>query len=1183
MLGFSNEAVKFHKAVLTIFECGIMIGILLPSLGLAGDGSSTEREIFRSLAVVASLFISGYALLRIWGFVSSDTVSPYADLHDVLDGRSQSTIGRMETVFFLTFVSLVLETSLMSLGYQQGHLIAFGVSAIVLRFVMLAVNAHAVLRLNHIGCNSEYVAYTHVLDEAETSSTLGSLDSSQEELKLWYIAQRLRSLMSGSFNRGYKYILAILVVLCLCTVTHFTYEFYKIFSQQEPILSPSVVNEQKKYSKTASYMPRRLHSSYKVHLVVVDGLRYDLTREGASSLGDLINAPTFRNASLQYKAMAQLPSFSVPNWLTMLTGALPETHGVTGNLLAEETSFDHIFQQARNYQVHAGMTGTTWWRDLVFSTLPTLDGDGTVAASFVPEGSPEYPKSTADPADWERLRTAVKAIRRNRVPSPFGLGSVRNFYELFLTHFSDVDMQGHEYGISVEWNTDNSYMRAIDNKTEAIRRIIDEMDNSTILIITSDHGHLKRGGHGGVSEELRDVPIVFYNKAGIFDGNKQFDNTTNRFTQDTYPRNIANQTDYQNVDLCSTITALLGIPSPRQSIGIFIEDPIHQALAAANISSSQNLLYYDLFMAKLAAVRSYADTFSSAGFLSDIGEPATLRDPAIKALEESLGTASIELYVAGTQQLVADFWRMRNARKKFVEDRNIATSIITGIPAVFMVVYIITMHGPANIHAIIKRRNRSSYLNTSTCIAAFITVLAFFAVSIASFIIWYAADGWGLWDSTLTHTTSVAPRFLVRAVVIPIIAFIFFTKLFLAHAIVWRTQETWDAIQERRIRQKSISSSNFVSRGAYFITDVVRLLAAGLRDCATVVFATSRYKPHLFPRVTLYFTYLALWTMIASVLLLMCQCPYTYIFPIVFSTQHVTENNLEYRFRVITVLMMVMPLQIGTALLLWILPSQRKQDDMCAWDHLWVTAYLHNDWQVVQEAEEKPKTERQLRLGKESIVNISSEYRRELVSAAIMLLMRPMLRVSPDLLHLADLSGAKAIGEGGEADEKGDAQRDQLHRHQRQRLRDSLKRSNASKWQESAATAQRRAPAVANEPVESYASEEPARPREQQPKAQAQQPRAVTVREPEPEKTTSRQPQQQSPVEERRPQQQQQPQQQPSSRRAPAAEASPSSSQSLKQDESGAFDDGDQPETKLRSKNSRRQLRVKREGANDDE
>merc|ERR1719238_760462 len=283
----------------------------------------------------------------------------------------------------------------------------------------------------------------------------------------------------------------LLLVLFVFSLGMVTYEFAKIFANQPPLFSQSL-NEKYNALSSASFGTARSHSAWKVHVVVVDGLRDDLVDQGASDLGDLFASPAFAANAIRLRMRAQLPSFSVPNWMTLLSGAPPEQTGVTGNLLSSETSYDHVYRVSEKYGLHAGLTGTPWWRDLIFSSVPTLDGDGTIWADYKPAGTPGYAWDTSNPADEARLNVALNAAVRSRVASPFGAAGATNLYEFFLTHFSDVDKQGHEYGVTTEWNTRDTYLGAITNKTAAIQQIISAIDNQTVLVITSDHGHVKR-------------------------------------------------------------------------------------------------------------------------------------------------------------------------------------------------------------------------------------------------------------------------------------------------------------------------------------------------------------------------------------------------------------------------------------------------------------------------------------------------------------------------------------------------------------------------------------------------------------------------------------------------------------------------------------------------------------------
>ena len=142
------------------------------------------------------------------------------------------------------------------------------------------------------------------------------------------------------------------------------------------------------------------------------------------------------------------------------------------------------------------------------STLPKppIGGDGTVSTSHDAVSS-----SSADRADVVRGQIAVDAIKSN-------------LYDLFVVHLSDVDIQGHNFGVTKDFNTEGggegSYYGAVANKTQIIRDIIaavdardrkgamDGAESDTAVLITSDHGHVDPGGHGGLGTAIETTPLV---------------------------------------------------------------------------------------------------------------------------------------------------------------------------------------------------------------------------------------------------------------------------------------------------------------------------------------------------------------------------------------------------------------------------------------------------------------------------------------------------------------------------------------------------------------------------------------------------------------------------------------------------------------------------------------------------
>lgn len=1007
-MNFDDAPVKAHVAkfekiaglrlVSLVLLLVQLIAIHLPVLAISGSDANTNNDIFRALSMVCTFFLNLYAI--------------------VILNQAVTAFRVLQTFFVINFLCLVFEMAMFHLGTHHEVVIFFGIASVIIRSVQIFLSAKMVFKAVRAGACSEET-YTRYMDHLYTSMmnqgvknvvtqaeafnpktqqeakllalllapntraaatltdaaaakdvvSVGSGDESDETTalksvemshmqtiaefgagssstnwKLWNCATHIRKLLFTRDRFGHLVTVILLSILLALTIGNFVFEFVKIFMNQTPLLDTDLNDKYNDIALTKEYMPTRTHSSWKVHIVVVDGLRYDHTEPGQSAIGDMINTAAFQPHSVRFAARAQLPSFSVPNWMSILTGAPPENHGVTGNIGNDETSFDHIFRQAKKYGIHAGMTGTPWWKLLVFSTLPPLDGDGTIDSQFRPAGWPKYPKSTADPGDWARLEVALRAARRSTVTLPFEpVDNTTGMYGLFLTHFSDVDMQGHEYGIDTEWNPDDSYMRAIANKSEAIRQIIDVIDDRTVLIITSDHGHVKRGGHGGVSMELRDVPVIFYVKNS---------NLASRVPAATFlrpdvpPRSEAGGA-YQNLDICATVSALLGIPSPRQSIGVFIEE-----IVEALVPDAYKLIhYYDLFRAKVSSFREYREMmrlgiFSAIGGALDadkINETIATWDPV--ALNTSASKATLMETIIEMRDAYND---MSTARRRYLYIRNLVCSCLLIVPWLLLMLFIFDTATVVNMPSLVDSSSPCSALNRIACFKGFITVFFYLLISIVVFLIaYFPITGYTVWDSTLTHTPSVALRYLVTTIIAPIIIFVVLTKLFLANCIEWKLPQIF------AVRRFGIGKLDAYRVGAF--------LNFAFQDIKTFCFTTKVYKPEKFPEAYVYIYFLAFWTSFATSVVLIIAFPFTWVIPIVFSTEHVTEFNLQHRFRVITVMMILVPLQVGTLMLLIFRPAL-SMSSMLQWDNLFIQAHLEHDLyelkKLIAAAEKDKKSEK---------------------------------------------------------------------------------------------------------------------------------------------------------------------------------------------------------------------------------
>jgi hypothetical protein len=114
--------------------------------------------------------------------------------------------------------------------------------------------------------------------------------------------------------------------------------------------------------------------------------------------------------------------------------------------------------------------------------------------------------------------------------------------ELIVMLVGAVDVAGHVHG-----GQSPHYRDAALIADHALSRALAGIDlDRDAVIITSDHGHTNRGGHGGIEPEVITVPFIAAG-AGIKQG--------------------AGVTDARLIDIAPTVSALLGIAAPGHGLG----------------------------------------------------------------------------------------------------------------------------------------------------------------------------------------------------------------------------------------------------------------------------------------------------------------------------------------------------------------------------------------------------------------------------------------------------------------------------------------------------------------------------------------------------------------------------------------------------------------------------------------
>jgi len=284
----------------------------------------------------------------------------------------------------------------------------------------------------------------------------------------------------------------------------------------------------------------------RVFLVVIDGLRLDRSYE-------LPLLDELRRRGVDSDATSHYPTWSRPNYVSILTGVPPDASGVRTNHHTTPVQLDSLMDRARAAGLHvatatdydvlprlflrrpsaAGAVRSPLDLDLDLDTETMIDVDGI-----------EDPATSVRAPDAD-LASPFDDARYTPWPGGFseaGSALAAGDADLVILLVGAVDAAGHAHG-----GDSPEYREAARLADHAIARVLAHIDLSQdAVIVTADHGHTGRGGHGGMEPEVLTVPLVAAG-AGIWPG--------------------AAAIDARLIDVAPTVSALLALPAPGHGLG----------------------------------------------------------------------------------------------------------------------------------------------------------------------------------------------------------------------------------------------------------------------------------------------------------------------------------------------------------------------------------------------------------------------------------------------------------------------------------------------------------------------------------------------------------------------------------------------------------------------------------------
>jgi len=401
------------------------------------------------------------------------------------------------------------------------------------------------------------------------------------------------------------------------------------------------------------------------------------------------------------------------------------------------------------------------------------------------------------------------------------------------------------------------------------------------------------------------VPLVFYKRDSYF-SEQHFTTARKRL----FRRNE----EFQNVDLATTVSALLGVPVPRQSLGRFI-DEVMWLLPPDELEKT----YFDLFRQKQTLVKH---------FLVQLGVEVAGSDGSDSKYKELLYEKrdghEVEEYVDWVKELLLVYEEERQAALDQMIARNIVLTVVINLMILAGVLYVMQRYTFCDLTGIcyldaplsvsvdpdlslpdvpIEDRTRSVKAgNWKALMLSLLAVSVYYGLSIGLFLALYQSYGYmpEIWDSTYVHTPGVIPRFLASTLFMAGLSEFIMIRFY----SVWLTNYQPPPLsydQQGELRMTS-AVTNVLMFVAYLLT--------GYRQ---------KYKN--LGVVYLLRHYLVLMTIFACMVLFTLGGTYTFVLPYVFEIKFIDENIWAFRFRVLTVQFMTIPLIIGNLVVLRLWPK----------------------------------------------------------------------------------------------------------------------------------------------------------------------------------------------------------------------------------------------------------------------
>jgi GPI ethanolamine phosphate transferase 3 subunit O len=190
-------------------------------------------------------------------------------------------------------------------------------------------------------------------------------------------------------------------------------------------------------------------------------------------------------------------------------------------------------------------------------------GDDTWMSVFPDQISPNM-SFPYDSFLVEDLHTVDEGVIKHLFP----LLDTPDEWDLLIGHFLGVDHVGHRLG------PDHSSMRAkLTQMNDVLARVVEKMDEDTLLVVLGDHGMDAAGDHGGDGVLETSAGTWIFSKGAPFSSPVASSAIPEALLSTAvFPGTTVPHRHIQQIDILPTMSLLLGLPIPFNSLGTIIPE-----------------------------------------------------------------------------------------------------------------------------------------------------------------------------------------------------------------------------------------------------------------------------------------------------------------------------------------------------------------------------------------------------------------------------------------------------------------------------------------------------------------------------------------------------------------------------------------------------------------------------------